>query len=47
MVWATARKAPSKAYLELDLQPAINVVYTFILDTHKKYRAPNDRKIAG
>lgn len=34
------RRAPRSAYLELEHQPAINVVYTFILDTHKKYSAP-------
>jgi hypothetical protein len=38
MVCATPRKAPSKAYFELDLQPAKKVVYTFILDTHRKYK---------
>jgi len=47
IVCATPRRAPNSAYLEFDLHPAINVVYTFILDTHKKYRAPNDRKTAG
>lgn len=36
MVCATPRKAPSKAYFELEHQPDINVAYTFILDTHKK-----------
>lgn len=36
IVWATPRSAPSRAYLELDLQPARKVVYTFILDTHRK-----------
>lgn len=41
IVWATPRRAPSRAYLELDLHPARNVVYTFILETHKKYRTLN------
>jgi hypothetical protein len=36
IVWATPRRAPSNAYLELDAHPAINVQYTFILDTHMK-----------
>jgi hypothetical protein len=40
MVWAIPRRAPSKAYLELEHHPAIKVVYTFILDTHRKYRMP-------
>jgi hypothetical protein len=47
IVWATPRRAPRRAYFELDLHPAIKVVYTFILDTHKKYSAPKDKKIAG
>lgn len=47
MVCATPRNAPSKAYFELEHQPAINVVYTFILDTHRKYKAPYIIYIAG
>jgi hypothetical protein len=46
IVWATPRSAPSSAYFELEHQPAINVVYTFILDTHRKYNTPNEMKIA-
>lgn len=42
IVCATPRKAPNRAYLELEHQPARNVVYTFILDTHRKYSTPND-----
>lgn len=38
IVCATPRNAPRSAYFELDLHPAINVVYTFILDTQRKYR---------
>lgn len=41
IVWATPRRAPSKAYLEFELHPAKKVVYTFILDTHKKYSTLN------
>lgn len=41
IVWATPRKAPNRAYFEFDLHPAMNVVYTFILDTHKKYSTLN------
>jgi len=44
IVWATPRNAPSKAYFELDLHPAKKVVYTFILDTHRKYRILNSKK---
>jgi hypothetical protein len=44
MVWATPRSAPRRAYLELDLHPARKVVYTFILETHKKYKTLNWRK---
>jgi hypothetical protein len=47
IVCATPRSAPNRAYLEFDPQPAMNVVYTFILDTHKKYRAPNVMKMVG
>jgi len=36
IVWAIPRRAPSNLHLELDLQPAIKVVYTFILVTHRK-----------
>ena len=37
IVWAIPRRAPSSLHLELDLQPAIKVVYTFMLVTHRKY----------
>jgi hypothetical protein len=47
IVWATPRKAPNRAYFEFEHHPARNVVYTFILDTHRKYSAPNVIKIAG
>jgi hypothetical protein len=41
MVCATPRRAPRRAYFEFEHHPARNVVYTFILDTHKKYKTPN------
>lgn len=41
IVCATPRSAPSRAYFELDLHPAINVVYTFILEMHRKYSTLN------
>ena len=46
IVWATPRKAPRRAYFEFEHQPAKNVEYTFILDTHRKYKIPNDMYIA-
>lgn len=46
IVCATPRRAPNSAYFELDLHPAINVAYTFILDTQRKYRTLNWRKYA-
>jgi hypothetical protein len=36
IVCATLRRAPSNAYFEFEHHPAINVVYTFILETHRK-----------
>jgi hypothetical protein len=47
MVWAIPRSAPNKAYLELEHHPAIKVVYTFILETHKKYSTPYIKKDEG
>lgn len=47
MVWAMLRSAPRRAYFELEHQPDMNVVYTFILDTHRKYKIPNIMNMAG
>lgn len=47
MVWAILRRAPNKAYLEFDLQPAIKVVYTFSLEMHKKNITPKEKKCVG
>jgi len=47
IVCATLRSDPNRAYLELEHHPAMNVEYTFNLDTHRKYKTPNDRKIVG
>lgn len=47
MVWAMARSAPNRAYLEFALHPEIKTTYTFIEDTHKKYKVPNVINIAG
>jgi hypothetical protein len=41
IVCATLRNLPNSAYLEFEHHPAINVGYTFILDTHRKYKIPN------
>lgn len=41
MVCATPRNLPNNAYLEFEHHPAVNVGYTFILDTHRKNRIPN------
>jgi hypothetical protein len=38
MVWATLRRAPSKAYLLFDTHPAARVVYTFSLEMQRKIR---------
>jgi hypothetical protein len=46
IVCATPRSAPKRAYFEFEHHPAKNVVYTFILDTHKKYSTPNEINIA-
>ncbi len=44
IVCATPRSAPRRAYLELEHQPARKVVYTFRLDTDRKYNTPNNIK---
>nr|QED22670.1 NADH dehydrogenase subunit 1 [Amynthas sp. HU201607-04]QED22671.1 NADH dehydrogenase subunit 1 [Amynthas sp. JX201401-05]QED22672.1 NADH dehydrogenase subunit 1 [Amynthas sp. ZJ201509-01]QED22673.1 NADH dehydrogenase subunit 1 [Amynthas sp. ZJ201505-04]QED22674.1 NADH dehydrogenase subunit 1 [Amynthas sp. ZJ201504-02]QED22675.1 NADH dehydrogenase subunit 1 [Amynthas sp. HK201601-20]QED22676.1 NADH dehydrogenase subunit 1 [Amynthas sp. GZ201605-04]QED22677.1 NADH dehydrogenase subunit 1 [A len=44
IVCATPRSAPSSAYFEFDLHPAMNVEYTFMLETHKKYSTLNCKK---
>ena len=41
------RNAPRSAYLEFEHQPAMNVVYTFILDTQRKYSTPYVKNAAG
>jgi hypothetical protein len=44
IVCATPRNAPRRAYLEFEHQPAINVAYTLVLDTHKKNKIPKMMK---
>lgn len=41
IVCAILRSDPRREYLEFDDHPAINVEYTFSLDTHRKYKMPN------
>jgi hypothetical protein len=41
IVWAILRKDPRRAYFEFEHHPAMNVEYTFILDTHRKYSTLN------
>ena len=36
MVWAILRRDPSNEYFEFEHHPAMNVAYTFILETHRK-----------
>lgn len=40
IVCATLRRAPRRAYFELDDHPAPRVVYTFRLEMHRKNSAP-------
>jgi len=47
IVCAIPRNAPRRAYFEFEHHPAINVVYTFILETHKKYRMPYMKNEVG
>jgi hypothetical protein len=44
IVCATPRSAPSRAYFEFEAQPAEKVVYTLILEIHRKNKIPNVRK---
>jgi len=41
IVCATPRSLPNNEYFEFEHQPAVKIGYTFILDTHKKYKIPN------
>jgi len=41
IVCAILRSAPRSAYFELAHHPEMKVVYTFMLEIHKKYRMPN------
>lgn len=47
IVWATARRAPIKAYLELDAQPDQRIEYTARLDVARINRSPMFKLISG
>lgn len=47
MVWATLRRAPRRAYLEFEAQPAPSVVYTLRLDTQRKAIPPTAKRRGG
>lgn len=47
IVCAILRRDPRREYLEFEDHPAINVEYTFSLDTHRKYKVPNIKMITG
>lgn len=44
IVWAIARRLPSKAYLELEAHPARRVPYTLREETQRKNRTPHLKK---
>lgn len=47
MVWATARRAPIKAYFELDAHPAPRIEYTARLERARMKRIPRLTSITG
>lgn len=47
MVWATARRAPIKAYLELEAQPEPRIEYTARLEIARINRMPRLRSTTG
>jgi len=47
MVWATARRAPIKAYFELDAQPEPKIEYTARLESARIKRTPRLRSATG
>lgn len=47
MVWATARRAPIKAYFELDAHPEPRMEYTARLESARINRIPRFRSITG
>lgn len=47
IVWATARRAPMRAYLEFDAHPEPRIEYTARLDKAKINRMPRLRSVTG
>lgn len=47
IVWATARRAPMRAYFELEAQPEPKIEYTARLDTARIKRTPRFRSVIG
>lgn len=47
IVWATARKAPIRAYFEFEAQPDPRIEYTARLDSARIKRIPRLRSITG
>lgn len=47
MVWATARKAPTRAYLELEAQPDPRIEYTARLEIASTNKTARLRSVTG
>lgn len=47
MVWATARRAPTRAYFEFDAQPEPRIEYTARLERARMNRIPRFRSATG
>ena len=47
MVWATARRAPTRAYFEFDAQPEPRIEYTARLESARIKRIPRFRSATG
>jgi len=47
IVWATARRAPIRAYFEFDAQPEPRIEYTAKLDSARINRIPRFKSTTG
>lgn len=47
IVWATARRAPMRAYFEFDAQPEPRIEYTARLDRARRNKMPRLRSMIG
>jgi len=47
MVWATARRAPTRAYLEFDAQPEPRIEYTARLERARTNKIPRFKSATG